>query len=158
LLYFYELMSGLKINFSKSEIILIHGDEFLNMQYADLFNCQNGSFPLKYLGAPVSPGRLHVKHWLTLVEKNEKKLATWEGSSMSIAGRVTLINSSVSSSFIYHMSMYLVPKTIVKSLGKQRRCFFWQGGGRKRKYHLVKWTTICKSKKKGGLGVKNVSK
>jgi len=77
-------MSGLKINFSKSEIILIHGDEFLNMQYADLFNCQIGSFPLKYLGAPVSPGRLHVKHWLTLVEKNEKKLATWEGSSILV--------------------------------------------------------------------------
>ena len=27
LLYLYELMSGLKINFDKSEIILIHGDD-----------------------------------------------------------------------------------------------------------------------------------
>ena len=42
LLYFFELMSGLKINFSKSELILIHGIEFLNMQYLDLFNY--GSF------------------------------------------------------------------------------------------------------------------
>ena len=38
LLYFFELMSGLKINFSKSEIILIHGDDFLEIQYAELFN------------------------------------------------------------------------------------------------------------------------
>ena len=61
LLYFFEMMSGLKINFSKSELILIHGDDFLDLQYADLFNCQIGSFPLRYLGVPVSPGRLHVK-------------------------------------------------------------------------------------------------
>ena len=31
------------------------------------------------------------------------------------------------------------------------------GGGRKRKYHLIRWTTICKSKKRGGLGIKNIS-
>ena len=54
------------------------------------------------------------------------------------------------------MSMYLFPKTIVNSLEKQRRSFLWQGGGRKKKYHLVKWLTVCKSKNKGGLGVKNI--
>lgn len=44
------------------------------------------------------------------------------------------------------------------SLDKQRRTFFWQGGGQKRKYHLVKWELICKSKNKGGLGVKDIRK
>lgn len=28
----------------------------------------------------------------------------------------------------------------------------------KKKYHLIKWEKICKSKKKGGLGIKNLSK
>jgi len=32
------------------------------------------------------------------------------------------------------------------------------GWGEERKYHLVRWTTICKSKKKGGLGIKNISR
>jgi hypothetical protein len=50
LLYFYEMMSGLKINFSKSEVITIHGDDQLDMLYADLFNCQIGRFPLKIPG------------------------------------------------------------------------------------------------------------
>lgn len=66
---------------------------------------------------------------------------------MSIAGRTTLINSSLTSTFIYHMSMYMLPKTIIKELDKQRRRFFWQGGGQKKKYHLVRWEVICKSKK-----------
>jgi len=51
-LYSYELMSGLKINFSKSEVILINGDNDLCLQYAELFNYQVGTFPIKYLGGP----------------------------------------------------------------------------------------------------------
>jgi hypothetical protein len=40
LLYIYEQMSGLKINFEKSEIILIGDDNELAVRYAELFNCQ----------------------------------------------------------------------------------------------------------------------
>jgi len=56
------------------------------------------------------------------------------------------------------MSIYLLPKTITKKLDGQRRSFFWQGGSLKRKYHLVRWTTICKSKNKRGLGIKDIQK
>lgn len=56
------------------------------------------------------------------------------------------------------MSMYLLPKTLVADLDKQRRSFFWQGGVQKRKYHPVKWELICKSKSKGGLGIKDMRK
>lgn len=28
--------------------------------YADIFNCHVETFPIKYLGVPVSPSRLHV--------------------------------------------------------------------------------------------------
>jgi hypothetical protein len=92
------------------------------------------------------------------MEKNGKKLDVWKGRTLSIAGRTTLINSSLTSTFIYHMSMYLLPKTVIKQLDKQRRTFFWQGGGHKKKYHLLRWEIICKSKKRGGLGIKNIAK
>ena len=77
---------------------------------------------------------------------------------MSIAGRTTLISSSLNNSPTYHMSVHLLPKTVINKLEKIRRKFFWQGGGTKRKYHLVKWEIICKSKKKGGLGIKDLRK
>lgn len=54
------------------------------------------------------------------------------------------------------MSLYLFPQTTVNTRDKQRRTLFWQGGGQKRKYHLVKWEVICKDKKKGGLGIKDI--
>jgi hypothetical protein len=54
------------------------------------------------------------------------------------------------------MSIFLIPKTNIKRMDKLRRKFFWQGGSLKRKCHLIKWSKICKNKKKGGLGVKNL--
>jgi hypothetical protein len=75
-----------------------------------------------------------------------------------MADRNTLINASLVNSIIYHITMFLMPKTIIKRLDKHRRKFFWQGGSLKRKYHLVRWQKICRSKKKGGLGIKNLWK
>jgi hypothetical protein len=106
----------------------------------------------------VSPSRIHVIDWLPLFEKNAKRLDVWKGSSMSIAGRSTLISSSLNNAPIYHMSIYPLPKIVTNELDKVRRTFFWQGAHSKRKYHLVRWVKICKSKKKGGLGIKDIGK
>jgi hypothetical protein len=54
--------------------------------------------------------------------------------------------------------MYLIPKTVVKSMDRTRKRFFWQEGGTKKKYHLIKWDKICVPKKKGGLGIKDLRK
>jgi hypothetical protein len=56
------------------------------------------------------------------------------------------------------MSMYLLPEIVLKRLDKGRRRIFWQGNGLKRKYHLVKWDKVCRPKKKGGLGIKDLRK
>jgi hypothetical protein len=63
LLYIFEQLSRLKINFDKSEILLVGGDN-IAMTYAEIFNCQIGSFPLRYLGVPIASGRLHVPDWV----------------------------------------------------------------------------------------------
>jgi hypothetical protein len=75
----------------------------------------------------VSSRRLHVIDWLPLLEKNAKRLDVWKGSSMSIAGISTLISSSLNNAHIYHMSIYLLPKTVIKELDKVRRTFFVNG-------------------------------
>lgn len=157
-LYIYEIMAGLKINFNKSEVIMINDPDNWGSFYAHLFNCQIGTFPLKHLGVPVSPSRLHLCDWDCLVEKSNKRLDVWEGGNMTIAGRTTLIGTCLNNSPIYQMSVYLLPKTVHDKIDKIRRTFFQQGGKTKQKYHLVKWIKICKSKKKGGLGIKDLRK
>ena len=69
-----------------------------------------------------------------------------------------MINSSLTSTFIYHMSMHLFSKAVIKKLDKQRKNFFWQGGSKKKKYHLIKWSAITLSKSKCGLGIKDITK
>jgi hypothetical protein len=53
LLYLYESMFGLKINFNKSEAIMVSHNMNKASEYADAFNCDIGHWPLKYLGVPV---------------------------------------------------------------------------------------------------------
>ena len=42
-------------------------------------------------------------------------------------------------------------------LEKVQRDFLWEGGALENKLHLVKWSTICKARWKGGLGVRSLS-
>jgi retron-type reverse transcriptase len=55
LLYMYEMMASLKINFLKSEVITINDEENWADTYAAILNCQVGSFPIKYLGVLLVP-------------------------------------------------------------------------------------------------------
>jgi hypothetical protein len=126
-------MSGLKINFEKSELFLVGGHNNIAQEYADVFNCQVGLFPINYIDVPVSPSRLKVADWLNLEEKHAKKLDVWQGNSISIGGKIVLINSSLSNTTTYHMSMFLMPLTTIKRMDKVRRKFFWQGGQLKKK-------------------------
>jgi hypothetical protein len=127
LLYMFEQIAGLKINFEKSEILLVGGDNELAVSYANLFNCQISFFTLKYLGVPIAASRLHVVDWTKMEEKSAKKLDIWQGNSLSIARRTTLINSSLINSTIYHMSMFLLPKTVIKTMDKGRGDSFGKG-------------------------------
>jgi hypothetical protein len=127
---------------------MINDEENWGQAYAELFNYQIGLFPIKYLGVPVSPSRLHVGNSLPMIDKSLKKLDMWKGGCMSIAGRSILISASLNNSPIYHMSVYLLPKTMVNRLDQIRRRFFFCKGDTKKKYHLIKQEKICKSKKK----------
>lgn len=134
LLYHFENMSGLKINFSKSELIMVTEDSAKALIFSEILNCAIGSWPIKYLGVPVSGSRLHILDWLPLDGKLLKRLDGWKGSVLSIGGRLTLLMACLSSIPIYCLSMYLLPKTVIKRMDRTRKRFMWQGGSTKRKY------------------------
>lgn len=125
LLYLFEMLAGLKINFNKNEILMINDEGNWGQSYAEMFNCQVSHFPIKYLGVPVSPSRIKFSDWLPLIEKKKnKRLDVWKGGNLSIVGRSTLVSASLNNSPMYHMSVYLLPKTTVYHLDKIRRTFF----------------------------------
>lgn len=125
LLHIYEKMSGLKINFDKSKVIMNSMDGEKSSMYANMFNCAIGQWPIKYLGVPVAGSRL-----------------------LYMQGELILIDACLSNIPTYAMSMYLIPKAVIKKIDGARKKFFWQGVGVKKKYHLVKWVVIAKPKKR----------
>jgi hypothetical protein len=77
LLYIFESMSGLKINFEKSEVPLIQSDDAKLQTYTELFNCQPGSWPIKYLGTPVCARRTTVAEMKFVEEKIKQGMEGW---------------------------------------------------------------------------------
>jgi hypothetical protein len=69
ILYMFEAISGLKINFDKSDIMLVLEDQEKSMLYAEIFVCQIGDWPAKYLGVPVCGSRIFVKDEKPLIDK-----------------------------------------------------------------------------------------
>jgi hypothetical protein len=139
LLYSFELMSGLKINFEKSEIFTIGGDNNMDTFYSDLFGCQVGSLPMKYLGVPISSVALKTSDWDYVDGKLVKKLDTWVGNSVSSGGKKILIDACLSSVLYFPMSMFLFNKTFLEKRidiekgssgkkGKTKKVIIWFDG------------------------------
>ena len=79
LLYVFETMSGLKINFDKIEVLLVQDDAVKQQEYAAMFNCQMGKWTITYLGAPVCARRIFVAEMNFLEEKFKKKMGGMDG-------------------------------------------------------------------------------
>ena len=54
----FEQLSKLKINFHKSELFCFGDAQEAVVQYAELFGCAQGQFPIRYLGIPIHYRRL----------------------------------------------------------------------------------------------------
>src|SRR3954468_19440465 len=59
----FEQISGLKINFNKSEMFLFGGAKNKEHIYSEIFGCVLGELPMKYLGFPIDEKRIRNKGW-----------------------------------------------------------------------------------------------
>jgi hypothetical protein len=156
LLRSFELVSGLKINFIKSKLYGVNVvPSFLEVGSAFL-SCRSDTLPFKFLGIPVGANPRRRATWKSIVEKMEKRLSSWSSHHLSYGGRVTLINSVLSSLPLYFFFFFKASRCIIQHLVKIQRNFLWGGGIDDKKICWIKWDQICLPKDKGGLGVKNL--
>ena len=152
----FEQLSGLKINFHKSEIFCFGEAKDSEHLYSQLFGCKTGTYPFRYLGIPMHVRKLSNADWSTLLERIEKKLGSWKGKHLSYGGRLVLINSVLSSLPLYMLSFFEIPREVLKKVDYLRSRFFWQSDQQKKKFRLAKWSILCQPKDIGGLGIKNI--
>jgi hypothetical protein len=153
LLLCFESMSGLRINFHKSEVMVLGTTDFESQRIANMLNCRRGSFPFTYLGLPISDRGLSAGDWQPLTTKVEKRAEPWMGKFMSSAARLTLINACLSSLPMHAMGVCLLGKGIHQQFNRHRSHFYWSSNGSHNKYHWVRWSAMCKPKILGDLGI-----
>lgn len=152
----FEQLSGLKINYHKSEIFCFGEAKNHEQMYSSLFGCKSGSYPFRYLGIPMHYRKLRKADWNKVLERIEKKLSSWKGKHLSTGGRLVLINSVLSSLPLYMMSFFEIPRKVLEKIEYLRSRFYWQAEEQKRKYRLARWSILCQPKDIGGLGIKNI--
>ncbi|XP_071713233.1 uncharacterized protein [Rutidosis leptorrhynchoides] len=153
LLKCFELTSGLKINYHKSNLFGVGVENIEIERMAKLFHCNVGSFPFTYLGLPVGGNMRKFESWKPVIEKFEKRLSDWKARSMSFGGRLTLVKSVLNSLPLYYFSLFHAPPCVIKKLECVRRSFFWGGSGNNSKISWVKWEETILPFQEGGLNL-----
>ncbi|XP_016173366.1 uncharacterized protein LOC107615862 [Arachis ipaensis] len=153
LLRCFELMSGLSINFDKSNLIPVNCEQEWVEHVCGLLGCKQAVLPIRYLGIPLGANPRLVKTWKPIIEKVESKLSLWKAKVLNKAGKLILIKSVLNSLPIYYLSLYKMPRAVANKLIALQRSFMWCTKDGAYGMPLVKWEVVQAPKKAGGLGV-----
>lgn len=124
LLLVFEAISGLKVNLTKSKMVVM--GEVSNLQrLADILGCSMISAQGTYLRLPLG-GRLKSKHiWDPVIQWVDHRRVRWKGCYLLKGGRLTPMKSGLSNLAVYEMSLFPVPSSILHQLEKIRSDFLW---------------------------------
>lgn len=73
------------------------------------------SFPMKYLGLPLSIWQLKRVDFQLLEDKVAARLPPWQGRNITTIGRAALVKSVLTSQVIYHITPLTVPPVCCKA-------------------------------------------
>ena len=108
ILRIFELVSGLKINYAKSQFGCLGKSLDWCREAASYLNCGQLEFPFSYLGIPVGSTSKSWDVWQPLISKFESKVAKWKQRCLSMGGRIFLTALP-----IYLLSFFKIPKKVV---------------------------------------------
>jgi hypothetical protein len=128
----FKELSGLKINFHKSEIFYFSQAKEVENEYKIIFGCEIGSLPFRYLGIPIHFPKPKNGEWKPIEDRFEKKLGSWIGKLLSYGDRLILINSVLTSLPMFMLSFFEIPKGVHKRLDFVRSHFFGRAMDKKK--------------------------
>ncbi|KAF7811454.1 reverse transcriptase [Senna tora] len=148
----YSAFSGQQMNLSKSFLIFSPNTCFrTKKEVADDLDLRFHSKLGKYLGTWVDNHQSKQEVFNDVLNKLTSKLQLWKSKCLSQAGRLTLINSVITSSLIYPMSHHCFTIAQCRRLEQVMASFFWGYNGDNAKLHLQNWPSLCLPRHRGGL-------
>ena len=125
------------------------------MKIARILGSDIGSLPATYLGLPLG-NRTLDSFWNSIIDRFNKKLSGWKGSSLSQAGKCTLVKSIFQNHPTYALRFFGIVTKHVEIMLKIQRDFLWTRAEEHKRYHLVSWDLVCLPKCYGGLGIRKI--
>ncbi|GJY01241.1 RNA-directed DNA polymerase, eukaryota [Tanacetum coccineum] len=147
----FYLASGLQINISKSQVMGVGVSRSSVEDMAASIGCSIMETNFRYLGVMVGECMSRHKAWDDVVAKLRQRLSKWKAKTLSIGGRLTLLKSVLGASPLYSMSIFKVPKGVLKVMESIRSNFFKGADPSENKILWVAWDKILASKKKGAI-------
>ncbi|KAJ9561753.1 hypothetical protein OSB04_006913 [Centaurea solstitialis] len=149
--------SGLSPNLNKSDVFFGNVPSDIKNAILNCLPFRLGTFPIRYLGVPLSPSRLKASDFGNLVSKVKMKLHNWKAKFLSFGGRKQLIISVLQSMQLYWMAVFVFPSCIIHELEACFRDFLWSQGEQAKGRCKVAWHLLCKPKEAGGLGFRKLT-
>lgn len=141
--------TGLKLNVLKTNL-------YLSKNCKETATCQTAAgmdvaqFPMKYLGFPLTGGKLKCSHFDVCYDRIKSMLDRWPVHNTSFAGRLTLVKSTVNGYIYFLVRQGEVPSACLDRMQMPTANFLW-GGGK----HYMSWSRMAFPFQEGGLNLRN---
>lgn len=156
LLDVYAEASGQFINLDKSSLVFSpRTPDYLRHSISSSLAIPVVSAHEKYLGLPAKMGRSRRHLFAYLRDRVWKRIEGYGERHLSRAGKAVLIKSVLTAIPTYVMSCVLLPKSLLDQIDSAIRRFWW-GGKNGRGLAWISWLRLCRPKKEGGLGFRDL--
>ncbi|KAG7568115.1 Reverse transcriptase domain [Arabidopsis thaliana x Arabidopsis arenosa] len=153
----YGDASGQEINLQKSSIIFGTKMEPIMRHLLGLFLgiFKEGGDGM-YLGLPecFSGSKCDLLAYIT--KKLKTRLTEWYAKTLSLGGKEVLLKSVAMALPVFAMSCFKLTKYQCQQITSAMTSFWWNSREEHKKMHWVSWERMCKTRKEGGLGFRDV--
>ena len=148
-----EKNTGLKVSYDKTVIYRIGS---LSNTSAKMYTNKSVRWSNEYintLGVNISNNAIDIEHnWNSVVQKLKVIANMWYFRSITLSGKVLVVNQLIASLFVYKMQViYPMNDKLHKDIDAVIVNYLWKG-----KKPKISLTTLQRSKKEGGLGLVNL--
>lgn len=153
----YCQWSGQASNLAKSSLVLSKKITPATKEFLQAFLEMEASKELGlYLGVPLTDGIPRLYHFDPV--KISAKLEAWRGKTLSMAGRITLINYSLLPVLFYTLAHSRVPRRLMAWINLQLSAFLWNHSPEERHGHYIGWESFILNREQGGAGIRNLDR
>jgi ribonuclease HI len=150
--------SGMLLNLDKSKLFFFNTPSCVQIHISRLLGIPRSSLPSNYLGVPLAGPTIRSISWDSLLLSISNRLSNWTFRPLNIASRLVLLRSVLQALPTYMFTALAAPKKIIKAIRNLQRNFLWNGHQPNKKWALISWETLCKTKSQGGLGLRDPGK